>query len=151
MQNQSHVGNIPEVKNKQHKPVVIQASTENISTTTVLTSRPPRRSKRLREKASGYILGDSKENEASMCFPIKKKKSFSCGKIPHSKELVKAPPPSNFDAAEEDEIKSHYYKDVKVTIEGFGEKWTIYNSAGGGQLLHCNTTRFTSTQDGSIR
>ena len=123
MQNQNPVV-LPKVKNKQHKPVVVQASATNKTKTTLLLARPPRRSKRLREKASGYLLdGVSSQNEASFCVHTKKKRKYSCSKIAHSKELLIAPPL----APEEDEIKSHYYKAVKVNIEGFGNKMTVYN------------------------
>ena len=55
---------------------------ENKSRITFLKSRLPRRSKRLREKASGYLVdGVSKEKEASLCLPNKKKKNYSGEKI----------------------------------------------------------------------
>ena len=54
-------------------------------------------------------------------------------KIPRGKESTKAVLPSirELIAAEEDEIKKHYYKESKLTIEGFGNKTTLYNSGKG--------------------
>ena len=60
-------------------------------------------------------------------------KNYSDGKILYGQELIKAQLPTIAEliAAEEDEIKSHYYEKVKVHIEGFGNKTTMYNSGGG--------------------
>ena len=111
-------------KDKNKQPADVQAFKEDKSRTSLLISQPPRRSKRLREKVSGYMLdGISLQNESSLCLAKKKEKKYSGGKI-YSKGLLKESPPTIFEliAAEEDEIKSHYYKEVKVSIKGFGLK-----------------------------
>ena len=100
-----------------------------------MLSAHPRRSKRLRKKASGFIFDRaSKENEASIRTPTKKKKTnHSSDNISYGKELSKASPLTieQLILAEEDDIKSHYYKEKKVNIEGFGKKTTAYNSGKG--------------------
>ena len=94
-QNQDSVG-LPKVKTKQQNQIVLHAFTKNKPRTTLHVSRPPRRSKRLREKASGYILdGVSRQNEASLCVPKKKKKkNYSGEKISPDKELTRVPVPT---------------------------------------------------------
>ena len=68
------------MKNILQKPAV-QASGKSKTSTAPVVSRPPRRSKRLRDEASGYMLdGVSKQNEAALCVPKKKKKKISVDK-----------------------------------------------------------------------
>ena len=134
IKNQNSAG-FPKVKNIPQKPAV-QASGKSITRTALLVSRPARRSKRLREKASGYIVdGVGWQNEASLCVPKKKKKKIYGDKQSDGNALIYAQQQEQaiFQLlhAEEDEIKSHYYKEVCVDIQGFGNKVTVYNHGGG--------------------
>ena len=102
----------------QPKPVVVQDSATNKTKTTLLVARPPRRSKRLREKVSGYVLDEvSRQNEASLCVPKKKKKKV----MPTIAQLI---------AAEEDEIKSHYHNEVQDK-----PKFKVFEIANDGNSL----------------
>ena len=121
-------------KIQNQNPVAISKVVEKKRKAQLLISAPPRRSKRLREKASGCILdGVSKHNEASIRFPKKKMTNQSSDNISYFKDLSKAKPLTieQLILAEEEEIKSHSYKEVKVNIEGFGEKTTTYNCGKG--------------------
>ena len=132
VQNQDSVG-IPNVKNKEQKPVKVSAKSN--TTTALLVSRPPRRSKRLREKASGNIPdGVSGHSEAFLCVPKMKKlkKNYSGGIISDGHEIIQASPSSlaQLIAAEEDEIKSHYYGEVQNK-----PKFHIFEIANDGNSL----------------